>query len=64
MHDDCAADVTRIWGWMVDGGGSTLHKRSVVISLSGWGGGGRQLGECCLGSTRVGESKSIRGVDA
>ena len=40
-------------------GGATLHKRGVVISLSGWEGGGSQLGECCLGSTRVGKSKRI-----
>ena len=35
LHLDCAAEADRICAWMVDAVGLTLHKRGVVVGLSG-----------------------------
>jgi NAD+ synthase len=35
LHLDCAAEVERIGAWMLDAVGSQLHKRGVVMGLSG-----------------------------
>ena len=35
MHHDCAAEVDRVCAWMVNAVGMTLHKRGVVVGLSG-----------------------------
>ena len=35
MHLDCAAEVDRVCAWMVNAVGMTLHKRGVVVGLSG-----------------------------
>ena len=35
LHIDCAAEVEKISRWMVDSVGTQLHKRGVIIALSG-----------------------------
>ncbi len=54
LHIDCAAEVERICAWMVDAVGAKLHKRGVVIGLSG----GVDSSVCAALATRaLGSSK-------
>jgi NAD+ synthase len=56
MHIDCAAEVERICAWMVDAVGSKLHKRGVVIGLSG----GVDSSVCAaLAARALGKSKAF-----